>query len=389
MAAALIQRRGPARVTARAGLRYPTRHRWETPKYDLTMAGRQAGDGVDDSTEKVSTLGGGWARIVWDLLRALRCAKLDPLERSLFDQAVEESWRPPALEGGGEAAPFRLDLAAVARVLECERKRLVPALRRLVAKRILLEIGDDQLVINKDYRDWKAIGGAPLLSPAQVAWARSIRTTPSVSTPRRHNRKRHDRVQTLAIEGAVGTPCRRLHPQSLAFNTPSEVSPQTPVGESGARRELIQELIAAAPHAREGLPDPDLFPIHDGPHSPTEPDAMETLRLARSLIPGHSIPEEIWQAQRIASPAVWRAAIREAARAQPSGVRMFRYVLAIASRFEAEGVPVIAMPAPDGASGQELPRLARQSTSDASIERQRAVIARRRSQAQEDANGQG
>lgn len=387
MFAGTYQGRSPARADLpRRALHTTNRHPWRTRDYGpvirWTQARRQLGDEVSG---KVSRLAGGWARIVWDLLRALRAAKLKPLEHVLFLQAIEESWRAPSLSGGGEALPFRLNLLELSRVIECDRRRLGEALRRLVRMGLLVPLADELLSINKDYRTWKTMDGAPLLSPAQVSWAVSISKTASGLRQAQSVQIAHPLTNCTAQDANDCNDIGARRPESLASCAPSGVSPQTPIEEARASEEFRKNLLLSSRGREDSLdpiPDADLFPIHDGPHAPTEAEARETLRLARSLLPGNSIAEEVWQAQRLASPAVWRAAIREAARAQPSGVRLFRYVLAIASRFEAEGIPTVSLPAP-----RDEPTQARRSSSEASLERQRAIIAQRRAQAQEATNG--
>jgi hypothetical protein len=130
-------------------------------------------DATDD--DKPSRLARGFFRIARDLHRALRAAKLNPLERSLFDQACEESWLLPTLDGTHEAIPFRLDLADLARVLEADRKRLGEAHHKLLRMGLLTEEEHDLNRINKDYRQWINLDGTPRLSPAQLDWIGTIR----------------------------------------------------------------------------------------------------------------------------------------------------------------------------------------------------------------------
>jgi hypothetical protein len=282
MATALIQRSGPARTHTRAGLSPPAWQPWRTPDYDVTTFGRQARRTLTDREDRVSRLAGGWARIVWDLLRAVRAAKLDPLECSLFFESIEQSWRPPSLEGGGEAVPFRLDLADLSRHFECDRTRLRSALGRLRAKRILIDAGDDRLAINKDYREWMAPDGSSLLSPEQVKWAVSIGKTAIAAPRRRHNRPLLAGGASRAVVADLSTPCLRGAPSSLSFSTPPEASPQTPIEEAGARLEELRQKDEITRDAREGAPDAQ----NDAPES--------VARWARERISGrYSITEDL------------------------------------------------------------------------------------------------
>lgn len=236
MVAGLIQRSGPGGVVTSAGALIPERHRWETTKYGLRSGALQAGWCLADDSEKVAQLSGGWARIVWDLLRALRAAKLNPLESSLFSQSIEESWREPSLTGG-EALPFRLNLMEISRDLECDRRRLGEALGKLMTMGLLVDTGECYLTINKDYRTWKAMDGTPLLSPRQVDWAIRIRK----DKPARSARSLARRPARVARGEAPRIVSEA--PRIVSEAHTSEVAPPDPhMGSAGAEEDLIQEL---------------------------------------------------------------------------------------------------------------------------------------------------
>jgi hypothetical protein len=307
--------------------------------------------------ERPGRMSRGYLRIVLDLHRAVRLSKLDGIERGLFDEACELSYLGPSLRKESDPEPFSFNLAELSRLFRSDRTTLREALRRLIARRIFIEVSDRTYIINKDYNGWMALGGGPLLSPSQVAHANAIRRTPripilthSASHPLPHTpclTRLGESVRVTQDSGQGESPT--LSP--ILSHPPPSVPPQTPYRGSHAPEDLIQteerEKEVSSSRGSGGdfpLPDPDLYPIHGGKHRPTEEEVRETHRVARKAFPGGRIPEEIFSHQRTASPEVWRAAIREAVRTCPNGVESFRYVLTIASRFEAQGIPAPRVP---------------------------------------------
>jgi hypothetical protein len=104
---------------------------------------------------KPSTLAGGFNLIARDFDRAVRLARLDPLQAFLLAEARERSWTPGLKQGGSrEPEAFSFNFSELARLLECNRAWLSNQSAGLVQLRILKESPGGALLINKDYREW-------------------------------------------------------------------------------------------------------------------------------------------------------------------------------------------------------------------------------------------
>jgi hypothetical protein len=172
-----------------------------------------------------------------DIDRAFAVAGLREYEQTLVQAVREHSWGVSTMgkkrgHSWPDAAPARLDLVKLAAVLGVPFQRLYEARSRLLKMAILLD-GGGTLSINKDACLWlHPSTGAPLLSPAKLAYAASAMTRngihpePCAFTPNREKSSSLDSRQTVKTESSAFTPFRESEGSAFTPNR-EESSRQT------------------------------------------------------------------------------------------------------------------------------------------------------------------
>ena len=300
---------------------------------------------------KPSRLIHGWNRYARDLDRALSVAGFSDAQHLLIKRAVEASWGPATRANGGEAIPFRINLAATAKVSGYARETLSRQHQQLVECRVFLDQGDGSHRINKDYREWTRPGGSPRLSADQVAWClqvaraeagrdesvtrpknRQVRTVTNPSRAVKVGGPDRDESVTHPYNPEVRSVTDRsrccdesvTHPYNRTVTNPSHTpttqpSAQVLAGEPEAAKTphppLRTPLDEAPAHpggrARVGL-EPETLKTPPTPRGgAVADDEVATLACWADALPGHEMESlGLWARSMVASyPAAW---VREA-----------------------------------------------------------------------------
>jgi hypothetical protein len=197
---------------------------------------------------KPSTLAGGFNLIARDFDRAIRLARLDPLQAFLVAEARELSWTPGLKRGGSrEPEAFSFNFSELARLLECNRSWLSNQSAELVELHILKESPGGALLINKDYREWlrrdRTPGGERTVkrfTDKQLSWITDVTSRSHNCTVRRTGKGVRSTIQKR-ITGAVHHTDRSSPPyraEQSTIHPPS--SPPDPLQENGRVGETLE-----------------------------------------------------------------------------------------------------------------------------------------------------